>query len=537
MSLKIEKIEKEKLQELHLHKMNFFTFITHEFKTPLTIIVASMDSFFTSTNISNEFKERITMVKRNVLKLQFLINQLMDFRKIETDHETVNLVDGDVINFLNEVFTTFTTLFRKKNLQYKFSSQHEKLIISFDPDKLEKIVSNLLSNAFKYTPEKGCITFRIETYNEDYKTYLALQISDTGIGMSEEQLSQIFDLFYKIEDHQNDYQGSGIGLTLTQSLVSFLNGKIEVESKLGEGSSFTVNLPFMEGKEQPEFQEITIGKSIYDDLSLQVRDEESGSIETERVSDFEILFVEDNKDLLNFLCHHFGKKYKVRATPNGQKALLSIQKNVPDLVVTDLMMPLMDGISLCKKLKTNFEYSHIPLIMLTAKSGIETKLESLEVGADIYLPKPFLLSELELHIRNILASRSNLKQHFIQFGNLSVEHPIKNQDQQFLEKISAIVHANMENPEFGILILTKELGIGRTMIHTKLKQILDLSVTEFVNTIRLREAQKLLAENSELTISEISYKVGFKDPNYFSRMFKKTFTISATDYRNNGTGK
>jgi len=535
MALKIEKINKEKLQELHQHKINFFTYISHEFKTPLTIIIATLDAFFSGDNIPDEFKNRIITVKRNALRLQFLITQLMDFRKIETDHTTINLQQGDVIHFLRDIFNAFTTLFMEKELEYIFNSQHDKLNISFDPDKLEKIVSNLLSNAFKFSPEHGQIIFKIETVKENNSPYLSFTVSNTGNGMTEEQLNKIFKLFYKIEDNQNEYQGSGVGLTLTQSLVKFLNGKITVESKLDEGTSFTVKLPYDESIESVHADNIPFNKSIIDTLLIQSVTADC-DVKSENIkSDFEILFVEDNKDLLKFLCEYFRKKYRVKAMSNGLEALKSVQKSVPDLIVTDLMMPQMDGMSLCKELKTNFEYCHVPVIMLTSRSDFESRLESLEVGADVYLSKPFLLSELELHIRNILISRSNLKQHFIQFGNLTVEHAVKNQDQQFIEKITCLILQNIDNSNFGVSILTKELRIGRTLLHTKLKQILDLSATEFINAIRLREAKKILTENPDLTMSEIAYKVGFNDPNYFSRTFKKIFKISPTDFRNEKT--
>lgn len=532
MSVNIQRIEKEKLQEIHQHKINFFTYISHEFKTPLTIIIASIDAFFSGEQVPNELKSRMIPVKRNVLRLQFLLNQLMDFRKIETDHETINLQEGDIIAFLREIFNAFATLFKKKELEYIFIPRHESLHIKFDPDKIEKIVSNLLSNAFKYTPGHGQITFRVDTCMEDNRTCLLLTVSDTGDGMTDDQLGKIFRLFYKIEDNQQEYPGSGIGLTLTQSLVKFLNGNITVESKPGTGTSFTVKLPIDEGSESVTAKVIQTDKSIIDNLLMQLP-EDQGELQGEECkADFEILLVEDNKDLLTFLCDHFRKKYKIKAVMNGLEAINSVQKNVPDLIVTDLMMPHMDGLALCKALKSNFEYSHIPIIMLTAKTDIDTRLESLEVGADVYLPKPFLVSELDLYIKNILLSKSNLKQHFVRFGNLMVDHPIKNRDQQFIERITGVILKNIGNSDFGVTNITTELGIGRTLLHTKLKQILDLSTTEFINAIRIREAQKLLIEKPELTMSEVAYKVGFNDPNYFSRTFKKAFNISPTDFRN-----
>ncbi len=534
MTLNIEKIEKEKLQELHQHKLNFFTYISHEFKTPLTIILSSLDSFFSGDKLSDRFANHAIVIKRNVLRLQFLINQLMDFRKIETDHAKINLQYANVVPFLKELFDAFTALFKRKNLEYIFIATHDTLNIPFDPDKIEKIVSNLLSNAFKYTPEHGEITLKIDYTEEDNVPNLLITVSDTGIGMSDEQLNKVFDLFYKIETNQQEYYGSGIGLTLTRSLVKYLNGSISFKSRLGEGSCFTVKLPCVECPEnqEPAPSHVTPEKrTINNFLAQSVLINKNKEISVSN-SDFEILFLEDNKDLLKFLQDHFKHKYRVNTATNGMEALELIRENIPDLIVTDLMMPEVDGISLCKKLKSDFEYCHIPVIMLTAKSDIEARIESLEVGADIYLSKPFLLSELELHIHNILTSRSNLKKHFIRFGNISVEHPLKNKDHQFIEKTSSIILDNIDNPEFGVQMLTKKLGVGRTLLHTKLKQILDLSATEFINTVRIKEAQKLLVNEPEFTISEIAYKVGFSDPNYFSRTFKKIFNSSPTDFRN-----
>lgn len=537
MVLKIEKIEKEKLNELHRHKINFFTYISHEFKTPLTIILATLDSFFDGENIPSEFRDRLQTLKRNVMRLQFLITQLMDFRKIETDHASPNLQTGDVVQFLREVFNAFNTLFSRKELEYIFVAECEPLYTRFDPDKLEKIVSNLLSNAFKYTPEHGEIKLKIGLTEDEENTYLKLEVSDTGTGISEEKLDKIFNLFYKIDDPQNDYQGSGIGLTLTQSLVKFLNGSISVVSKPGEGTKFSVRLPYSaETATNISNPAISIHSNIIENLSIQLVESDEPEL-TSPKKEFEILFVEDNKELLKFLCGHFRGKYVVNAVSNGKDALESIKKHVPDLIITDLMMPKMDGISLCKALKSNFEYSHIPIIMLTAKSDVETRIESLEVGADHYLSKPFLLPELELQIRNILIAKSNLKKHFIQFGNIHMDHAIKNRDQQFIERISAIVIEHIDNPELNVSVITKEAGIGRTLLHTKLKQILDLSATEFINTIRLKEAQKILISQPDLTMSEVAYKVGFNDPNYFSRIFKKMFNASPTAYRTHRTNE
>lgn len=538
MALKIEKIEKENLNKLHQHKINFFTYISHEFKTPLTIILATLDASFSDKNLPEELKNRIFTLKRNASRLQFLINQLMDFRKIETDHAHPNLQSGNVIQFLREVFSAFTTLFTQKDLEYIFITDRVNLHTNFDFDKLEKIVSNLLSNAFKYTPQYGEITLRIETITEENTSWLQISVFNSGNGISEEKISKIFNLFYKIEDDQNEYSGSGVGLTLTQSLVKNLNGCISVTSKPGIGTTFTVKLPYTEDTLPADVQDsISFNRDIVNNLMLQSSFEGDESKTVKQPKEFDILFVEDNKELLKFLSEHFKEKYTTSSAPNGLEALESVKKHMPDLIITDLMMPRMDGIALCKELKSNFDYCHIPIIMLTSKSDIETRLESLEVGADYYLAKPFNLPELELQIRNILSAKSNLKKHFIHFGNVNIEHPIKNRDQQFIEKVTLLIQKNMNNPEFGVATLTKELGIGRTLLHTKLKQILDMSATEFINTIHLKEAQKILIEHPEFTMAEVAYKVGFNDPNYFSRIFKKMFNVSPTAYRAHKTNE
>lgn len=532
MALKIEKIEKEKLNELHQHKLNFFTYISHEFKTPLTIILATLDALFPDDNISANLKNKILTLKRNAFRLQLLINQLMDFRKIETDHTEPNLQLGNVVQYLQEIFHAFCPLFHQKNIEYHFETTSNSLYSWFDPDKLEKIVSNLLSNAFKYTPPDGVITFRVSLEIEEDTSWLRFSVSDTGTGINKDKLNKIFNLFYKINKGQNEYQGSGVGLTLTQSLVKYLKGNITADSIPGIGSTFTVQLPFIEAKQPKDTPKpLDFNRDIINDLISQSFKQEDEPVSNMTPKEFDILFVEDNKELLKFLHQHFRTKYAVTSTPNGLAALESIKKNIPDLIVTDLMMPEMNGIALCKKLKSNFEYCHIPIIMLTSKSDIETRLESLEVGADYYLPKPFNLPELELHIRNILSAKTNLKKHFIHFGNLNIEHPIKNRDQQFIEKITLLIQEEMSNPEFSVANLTAKLGIGRTLLHTKLKQIMDMSATEFINTIRLTEAKKLLIEYPELTMAEVAYKIGFNDPNYFSRTFKKVFGTTPSNFR------
>ena len=331
-----------------------------------------------------------------------------------------------MIDFLHEISDAFTPLFKRKELEYTYLSGTRNLFIKFDPDKLEKIVSNLLSNAFKYTPEYGKVSFKIETIRDENKTFLMMTVYNTGNEMTKEQLEKIFNLFYKVENDENKYLGSGIGLTLTQSLVNYLNGTITVDSRVGWGTAFVVKLPYTRENEKPSKTDaISLNKSIIENLMIQSAAEKEDFEQQESSSELEIYFVEDNKEFLKFLYNQFKEKYKVTALHNGAEAWELIQKHVPDLVVTDLMMPQMDGVTLCKNIKSNFAFCHVPVIILTAKSDVESRIESLEVGADLYLPKPFLLSELELQIKNILTAKANLKKHFNQFGGVGIENPVK----------------------------------------------------------------------------------------------------------------
>jgi signal transduction histidine kinase/ligand-binding sensor domain-containing protein/AraC-like DNA-binding protein len=540
IELQIEKIERENAIALHQHKLNFFTYISHELKTPLTLIIASVDSLLSNEGISDEINKKIIAVKQNAIKLKFLIRQLLEFRKIESDHAVVKNQRFDVVEYLKDAFQAYIPLFDKKSITASFTSSVEELFISFDPDKLEKIVTNLLSNAFKYTPEKGSIELNFKTPEDSSQKIMTIFVKDTGIGIPADRIGRVFDLFYKEEKSNPELDGTGIGLAFTKSLIKLLNGHISVESEPGKGSTFRVELPYLEVEKTEIDSSIPVLSKrdvLTNDLLTVLPENGITTTTTQVVKDYEILFVEDNKDLLGFLSEHFKKTYKVVIAENGIKALDYLKNNTPDLVVTDVMMPEMDGIELCKEIKTNFNTCHIPVFMLSAKSSVEARLEGLGVGADAYIPKPFLLSEIELQIRNVLNSKMNLKKHFLQFGNFDIKNTLNNRDQQFVEKVVEFIHENMDNQDLDVGYIVSEMGISRTLLHTKLKQILDLCTTEVINMVRLKEAKKLLHNNEELTVSEIAYRVGFNDPNYFSRTFKKFFRSSPSNFRRDSNGQ
>ncbi|MEM9830912.1 MAG: two-component regulator propeller domain-containing protein [Bacteroidota bacterium] len=533
MVLQLERVEREKMEELNQHKLNFFTYISHEFKTPLTLIIASIDKLLSRSG-SPESSTGFQLIKKNATRLHFLIDQLMEFRKTETDHATLNLGRGDVVLFLKDTFDAFIPLFTRKSIAYQTYSNVEEYTTYFDADKLEKIITNLLSNAVKHTREHGEIT--MDLYLQPATTVTAGQLSvtiiDSGIGLFEGESEKIFKPFYRGQNNLEVVPGTGIGLALVNSLVNFLNGTIAVESALDKGTTIVIDLPLSSPADGDSALKVHGNKTLQIDQNLLHEDEiaEIEVTEPENGADFELLIVEDDKDLLKFLTDHFSQFYQVVRATDGSKAKEKIQRSMPDLVISDVMMPGGDGVSLCEKIKTNLNTSHIPVILLTAKSATQHKLEGLNAGADAYLAKPFNLKELELLVKNTLDSRIHLKKHFLKHGNLdNLDQPINNQDQDFINKLTTVVEQHLDNPDFNVSIFTKEAGISRTLLHLKLKKLVNLSASEFIKTLRIQRAAQLLKRGS--TVSEAAFRVGFKDPSYFSRVFREQFSVSPSEYK------
>lgn len=535
MAFQLERVEKENMRELNQHKLNFFTYISHEFKTPLTLIIASIDRFLNTSIRSSDDNQEFHLIKRNARRLHFLIEQLMEFRKIETDHATLNINKGDIVLFLNDTFSAFIPLFSKKNIDYHLVSSHSQYITYFDADKLEKIITNLVSNAVKNTPEYGEISLGIDfkAGKNTNNTCIRIKLTDSGVGMGEEEIEKVFSPFYQ-SNHEKLYTpGSGVGLALVKSLIDYLKGEIKVVSTVEKGTTVTIDLPCMTdigSNDEVNAIEGNKNLSIDQDLFNEEDDLAGQKLNGKDAASLELMVVEDNRELLKFLVNHFSGSYKTISARNGQEALDKMQKNMPDIIISDVMMPLVDGISLCEKIKSDLNTSHIPLILLTAKSSMPNKLEALDVGADAYLPKPFNLKELELTIKNILESRKCLKNHFLKFASLSeYEAPMNNRDQSFINNLTDIVHQFIDDSEFNIGTFTKEAGVSRTLLHLKLKKLVNLNASDFIKTIRLQKSTELLKEG--LTVSEVAFRVGFKDPNYFSRSFKEKYNITPSDFR------
>lgn len=534
MAIQLARMEKEKITEINQHKLNFFTYITHEFKTPLTLIIASIDKFLQDNPITDRHTEGYWSIKRSAKRLQFLIDQLMEFRRVEADHARVNYVNGDIIHYLQDTFQAFAPLFNSKRIDFNFHSNKASFNTYFDADKLEKIIANLLSNACKYTQPGGLVEMdvMIRISEADDHDSLKVIIYDSGVGLDRDELNNIFTAFYQTEHGKKSGSGTGIGLALVKSLTDFLMGSVEIESKHGSGTQVNLTLPLPK-KIMMENIEVVEGNPLID-IEHVLPIPQANSQEERRDAEmqtFQIMIVEDTEELANFLGDYFEKKYKIVKAPNGAVALDKIRKSAPDVIVTDIMMPEMDGIELCRAVKADIQTSHIPVIFLTAKTTIENKLGGLNEGADGYIAKPFSLKELELVITNLLTSRIKLRNHFLKFGSVKdLNLAVVNRDQNFILKLTQIVEKHLDNPEFSITTFAQEACVSRSLLHMKLKKLVNLSASEFIRNIRLRRAADLL-RGTDFSITDVAYKVGYSDSNYFSRSFKEKYLVNPSEYK------
>lgn len=532
VALTIEKIEKENLNLLHQHKMNFFTYISHEFKTPLSIIIASVEMLFQSgSRDAHETTEIQQSIRRSATRLLFLVNQLMEFRKIETDHAVLNISKGNVIDFVNQILAVYRPLLSKKHIDLNVKMNYIETEIHFDFDKLEKILTNLLTNAVKYTPQQGKIWFSVDLSAD----FVELSIKDSGKGLTDLQKEKIFEVFYSDGFSNDIVESSGIGLALTAGLVKLLKGDISVESEPQKGCMFIVKLPLEASSHNaPAYEQKISANDIQDIIYMPENSATEIPENKSENKEFKVVIAEDNKDLLSLLHKNFKDKYKVKCFENGQDAWEYILNKTPDIVITDIMMPLMSGTELCLKIKSDINLCHIPVVMLTAKTTHEAKLEGLQMGADAYVPKPFSMEELDAQINNILSARKILKTKLMdlaRFEGLSV--PTTNQEQAFIEKVLSIIEENIDKNELDVQYMADKLNISRSNLHTKIKSLMNMNTSEFINTVRINRAKELMTD-SKYTLSEIAYKVGYNDAAYFTRIFKKTTGKTPGEFRKSG---
>ncbi|MCV9389118.1 two-component regulator propeller domain-containing protein [Reichenbachiella ulvae] len=543
--LVLEHMELSKMQELDQMKSSFFANISHEFRSPLTLILGPLKAMIENGDF-NSTREQVAMMLRNAENLLNLINQLLELSKLESGKMRLELVTMNVNEFLKPIIHSFSSMANRNNMAFKVVMPSKPVELSFDRDKLEKIAVNLLSNAFKYTNDFG----KIEVALHDFPDKVILEVKDDGIGIPDEEQDFIFNRYYRVRDNKKKKsKGTGIGLSLTKELVELHHGHIEFTSRENEGTSFEVHL--FKGKahfdeEDFEHQEQTAvmvsreNQGVYE-LEESVIQSSSSNESLEEEEDKKlplILVVEDNLDIRTYIKGILNSEYRVIQAEDGVQGIETAKEQIPDLIITDVMMPGKDGFELCKSIKSDVKTSHIPVILLTAKASNDSALDGFELGADYYITKPFNPKLLSLRVRNALNTRDQIRGQ-LNNNTLNIEPKnvkIASRDEEFITKAVSIIEENISNSEFYVDDLGKELGMSRMQLYRKLKGLIGQSANEFIRTIRLKRAAQLIKQG-ELNISEITYQVGFNDLQYFRDCFKKQYGMNPSEYSQGVTEK
>lgn len=540
-SLEFERKEKERIEELNQVKLRFFTNISHEFRTPLTLILGQIEVLM-QMDLGTTIYNRIQRIYKNAWHMRNLISELLDFRKQEQGYLKLRVEEQNLVTFTRQIYMCFYEYAQKKEITYRFDSVEETISVWFDPIQLQKVIFNLLSNAFKYTSNKGNITVEVRKV----ASQAVVSVCDTGIGIPVEHISKIFDRFYQTDNASSSSSftlGTVIGLALAKGIMNMHHGKIEVESTVGEGTKFILSLPLGNRHFSDEEMAVTEGREslIIPETSVssygQLMAEEIKESESQKNIDEEdkptILLVDDNTELLSMLEDIFLPMYNVYTACNGREGLEMAQQIQPDLIVSDVIMPEMSGKDLCYKIKTNVELSHISVVLLTAQTSVEYVVEGLMFGADDYITKPFNIKVLVARCNNLIKNKKRLIAHYA--GKVITESPvaeaINEKDKELLTKCVNIVRENFENPDFDVTALASELCMGRSKLYMQFKQMTGLTPNEFILKVKLDEAMSLLTDHPELNITEISVRLGFSSPRYFSKSFKAFFGIAPQGVR------
>ncbi len=537
-SLEYEKREKIQIEEHNQSKLRFFTNISHEFRTPLTLIINQIEVMLQMGHVPQSIYNRLLNVMRNANHMKKLITELVDFRKYEQGFMKLKVSENDFIPFLNEIFLSFKELAQSKEINYTFEYKQPDIKLWFDENQMDKVFYNLLANAFKYTPPKGSITLKTEVF--DYK--IVVTVTDNGVGIDKKALNNIFDRFYQAENSSMDTttrQGSGIGLALANGIVGLHHGKIEVSSEVNKGSIFTVTL--MMGETHFEDAEKTHFKENESNFIAEIITPDKEFIEEIRLSqqnvnaqNSSILIIEDNEELLQLLAGIFEPIYKVTTATNGVDGFEKATEVQPDIILSDVMMPRMSGVEMCSKLKSNFETSHIPIVLLTAQTAADYVVQGLLTGADDYIVKPFNTKVLVTRCNNLVNSRKLLQQKFAQQADVDTHLIATNSiDQQLLEKATAIVEKNIDNAAFDVNDFASEMWLSRTNLFNKLKGVTGQTPNDFIVNIRLKKSIYLIVNSPNLSIADIAVQVGFGSTSYYIKKFHKLFGVTPAQYRKN----
>lgn len=539
VSLENEKIEKERIEEVNKMKLRFFTNISHEFRTPLTLIIGQIELLMQSDKFSAAVLRKLESVHRNAVHLRFLITELLDFRKQEQGFLKLKVECRDVVALAREVYASFEELAGNRRISYSFESVDEELLLWFDPVQMQKVFYNLLSNAFKYTEDGGTIKMYIRRLRQSVE----IGVADTGCGIPQESLSLIFERFYQVDGGQRSgMQGSGIGLAFTKSIVEAHKGEIDVDSTVGKGSCFKIHLLMGNGHFSAE--ELEHAPAVLSGMDWQKPSALSDKAEAdEPVNDVladedassrpVVLLVEDDEEVLDMLVGIFSPAYQVHQATDGQKGLEMAGELHPDLIVSDVMMPVMSGKEMCYKIKNNLELAYIPVVLLTAQASEDHTIEGYMFGADDYIVKPFNVKLLLTRCRNLLNSRKMLLKRESSAVNVAVQDApgLSSADQALLDQVTEAIRRHFDNPDFDMSLLASELNMGRSKMFARIKEITGLTPNEYTLKIKLTEALRMLQEEPQFNISEISYSLGFTSPRYFSRCFKAFYGVSPQSYR------
>lgn len=528
-----EQLHSEQQQELFQMKLDFFTRISHEIRTPLTLIFAPLEKLIKLTQENSTVNHSLIGIRRNTDRLLRLISELLDFRKIESGHVNLHVSKNDLVAFSHNIYRSYLSLAELKNIDYQFTCKQEEVLIYFDAGQMEKVFYNILSNSFKYTPDGGKIIFAIAEHDGQAE----VTITDNGIGIPLDVQDKVFTNFYQVKSRGVAAEGWGIGLALVKDIVELHKGQISVSSEPAlEGKNgktcLTILLRF--GKEHFSAEELSVGDSALKILE-NVPEQQAGRLSSEGVEaiiekKYTVLVVEDNDELRGFIVQSLKATYHILESIDGLKGWESAIENVPDIILSDVTMPELNGLELCIRLKQEERTSHIPVIMLTAMASQLHQVNGLEAGADVYITKPFSIQVLELSIRNLLHGREELKQKYAKQIMLTPRKlDIASPDEKFLNKLMQVVEDGMEDPEFNVTGLVDRIGMSQTVLYRKIKSLTDLSITDFIKSQRLKRAEQLLAEN-KLNISDVAYAVGFNDRKYFSKEFRKQFGYAPSKY-------
>jgi signal transduction histidine kinase/ligand-binding sensor domain-containing protein/DNA-binding response OmpR family regulator len=533
--LERERIEKESVREMNSRKISFFTNISHELKTPLTLILSPLDKLGKDRSLPEKVRRQLDIVSRNARRMLFMTDELMTFSKIEMGHAGITVQRGAVLPFIDEMCQIFRIVATERNLNLVVEVDGDNSTqVWFSPGDVEKIINNLMSNAFKWGEETIVISAVLENHDNG-EVFLRLQVRDSGIGIPVQSIRKIFDNYYQVNPADSN-SGSGIGLAYTKALVNLHHGTISVESEQGRGTEFTVMLNVSEGAfTAGERSALPLDADMLSTYKYNITADKNfdggifRNVVVEGESRQKLLVVEDNRELNEFICDIFRDKFTVIPAFDGKQGLEMALKIDPDVIITDIMMPVMDGCQLTRTIKDDLATSHIVVVMLTAKTALEDSIAGLEHGADAYIKKPFNARSLELQVLNIMATRASNIHKFKNTPNIDVSQIIYNpRDERFMNEVVKVIRDNMDNEALSVDFITEKMGTSRSLLYLKLKKLAGISATELIRNIRLGEAQTLLREG--YNVSEVSYAIGISDPNYFTKYFKKQFGITPTEY-------